>query len=181
MIRLRHKNEWWFEPALPVSKGRVPRHLLHIDPTDPIAYDYLPKRKKQTAGFLPHRKWVYYNRLHPIEAGYIVPLYTISDIGKRYGLSIQAQRYFKKHLLPQPMTVVRKRAVEAHHYNKFVLMVLDLVLKDLEKRGRLQFLKTYTDHVELLHTGVAWMEDHYEGVSNEQIIKPEDRHGVVWL
>jgi hypothetical protein len=181
MIRLRHKHEWWFEPTLPVYKARAPRHLLHVDPIDPVSLDYLPKRTKLTAGFAPHRKWVYYNRLHPIDAGYIVPLYTISDIGRRYGLSLVSQRYFKKYILPEPITIVRKRAVEAHHYSKFVLMTLDLVLKDLEQRGRLQFLRTYEDHIELLHTGVSWLEEHYERVSNEQIIKTEDRHGVVWL
>jgi hypothetical protein len=60
-------------------------------------------------------------------------------------------------------------------------MVLDTVLLDLQKNGYTQFLKTFEDHVELLHTGVAYLQDYYAHKAENQLVDSSDKHGVRWL
>lgn len=176
----RHTREWWFEPDFPKKKTRIPSRLRDVDPaTSDIELG--PRRKFQTGQFLPSRKWVPYHRLQAFDAGYVVPLYTLNDIAKRYGLSVQGRSYFKKNILPEPYGVVRRRSVSAHHWSRFVLMVLDVVMKDIERRGELRFVKNYADHVELVQVGVEWLEDHYGELAEQEVIKTTDRFGVQWF
>jgi hypothetical protein len=151
-----------------------------MDPAHPDAV--LPTAKRiGTGAFQPKRKWVAYNRLHGVDAGYMVPLFTLSAIGLRYGLSQKTQRYFRTNILPEPYTIMRRRSVNAHHWSKFTLMVLDVVLHDLEKRGRLEFLYTYRDHVELLHIGIDYLQDYYDRVDRDEAVKTTDKFGVEWF
>lgn len=137
--------------------------------------------KGRTATFQPSRRWTYYNRLQGINVGYIVPVYSLREIGQRYGLSENTQKYFRNHILPEPFDIVRRRSVHAHHWSRFVLMVLDEVLKDLEARGYNQFLKSYEDHVDLVHTGIEYLQDHYERVADDEEVSRSDQFGVSWF
>jgi len=175
----RHVQEWWTEPDLPKNKVPVSRRLKAVDPLSPDAQ--LPKGLTgQVGGFASSKKWVRYNALNPVDAGYIVPLYTLNDIGKRFGLSQNGKTYYRKHILPEPFDIVRRRSVHAHHWSRFTLMILDVVLKDLEGRGYKQFLKRFTDHIQLLHDGVAYLEDHYTDRHNDLTYQPSDKFGVTW-
>lgn len=178
--RKRHTDQWWFEPDLAPKRVKAPSRLKQLDPLDPTLPDFGPRRLSRIGAFAPSNRWLRYNRLQPFDGGYIVPLYSITDIARRYGLSRAGTRYFKSHILPEPFGIVRRRATQAHHYSKFVLMTLDVVLKDLEDRGYSQFLRTFEDHVQLLHTGVAWMSSYYEQKAEMDAINSEDRHGVIW-
>jgi hypothetical protein len=169
-----HKSQWWFEPQIPKRFTPRGRHKNHLKPTEHTDL------KKPSGSFAPSSKWVNYNRLQPIDGGYIVPLYGMADIRKRYGLSIQSTAYIKKNILPEPYGIMRRRSSHAHHYSKFVLMAMDCVLRELQRQGKLYFLKEFTDHVELLHTGVEWLSDYYERKAEHVPVRNEDRHGVIW-
>jgi len=58
-------------------------------------------------------------------------------------------------------------------------MVLDVVMKDLEKRGLSQFLKRFEDHVDLVHIGTEYLTDYYARKS-EEILPLGDKRGVQW-
>lgn len=156
----------------------MPRGLLNLDPT---VNDLHGKPASRVGGFKHSRHWLRYNRLQSIDVGYLTPLYDLSAIGDRYGMSEAGKRYFRKHILPEPFDIVRRRSVQAHHWSRFTLMVLDVVLGDLETRGYLQFLKSFTDHVTLLHNGVQYLHDHYTDVAAHRAVDLADRHGVEWL
>jgi hypothetical protein len=176
----RRKKEWWVEPELQRRKVRVPAALLRTDPTAEGAE--LPSLKRMTTGaFSPKRKWQPFNRLQGIDAGYMVPLFTLSAIGKRYGLSQTCQRHFRKNILPPPYDLVRRRSVNAHHWSKFTLLALDVVLGDLEDRGRLEFLSTYRDHVALVTIGTEYLHEYYDTLDREAAIKTTDKFGVEWF
>ena len=175
----RHVSAWWFEPDLPVNKVKVPTRLKNIDPTD--TNERLPTGLTgATGGFAPSRKWARYNTLNPVDAGYIVPLYSLKDISKRFGLSQNSTKHFRKHILPEPYDIVRRRSVHAHHWSRFTLMVLDVVLKDLEARGYQQFLKRFEDHKQLLEDGIDYLEAHYRDRHEDLQYQPSDKFGVTW-
>lgn len=138
-------------------------------------------RRSKVAAFQHSRKWVAYNRLPQIDAGYITPLYTLKAIGIRYGLSDASERYFRKHLLPEPFKIVRIRSVSAHHWSRFTLIALDVVLRDLESRGFHQFLSEYESHIDLLHEGDAYLHDHYAHVFESKAVETADKFGVSWI
>lgn len=180
MYMQRHVKEWWETPRLPDLQIRAPRNFLDKDPTDPdIKSPFRPRSK--IGGFSPKRKWVPYNRLQPVDAGYVVPLYDLNDIGKRFGLSHAGKRYYRQYILPEPYDIVRRRSVSAHHWSRFVLMAMDEVLHDLEKRGRLQLLKTYTDHIDLIHKGAEYMADYYTEKAELEPYEKPPKYGVEWV
>lgn len=176
----RHVSEWWFEPNLKAKRPRVPKRLLSVDPVN-SKDDLRHTPPSRIGGFAHSRLWVRYNRLQAIDAGYITPLYDLRAIALRYGISEAGKRYFRKHILPEPFDIVRRRSVQAHHWSRFTLMVLDVVLGDLESRGFLQITKKHEDHIELLHRGVRFLEDHYAEQYNRKSMDMTDRHGVEWL
>lgn len=173
----RHKSEWWSEPDLPKNKVRIPKRFKELDPVH--SGEELPYKSTRIGAFAPSRKWERYNRLQPFDVGYIVPVYTLRDIGLRYGLSQNAQIYFRKHILPEPFDIVRRRSVHAHHWSRFVLATMDVVLEDLQSRGYQQFLKRFHDHIELLHTGTEWLANHYAEKWDETLERG-DKYGVTW-
>lgn len=179
MYLKRRKTEWWEEPTLAPRKVHVPRSLRNLDPVNSGAA--LPETRQSRIGaFAPTRQWVRYGDLSPLDAGYIVPLYDLRDIAKRYGLSQRVQRYFRKYILPEPYDIVRRRSVQAHHWSRFTLMALDVVLTDLEQRGWLQFKKQFTEHIDLLHTGTSYLTELYAEIAEEQIYETTDEFGVRW-
>lgn len=180
MRLLRHTDQWWFEPDLPRKRVTVPKHLRHLDPVK-HADAFKVERKSRVGGFAPSRKWARYSTLQSIDVGYLVPVYDLAAIAKRYGLSEAGKRYYRKYILPEPFDIVRRRSVSAHHWSRFTLMAMDVVLKDLEKRGTLQFLKTYHDHIQLLHTGVEFMADYYASEADRDHVSMTDKFGVQWL
>lgn len=152
---------------------------MDVDPV--TSGEQLPKHKKGVVGsFAPSRSWAFYNRLNPIDVGYLVPVYSLADIAKRYGLTQNSTRYFRKHILPEPFDIVRRRSVNAHHWSRFVLMAMDVVLKDLEAKGYDQFLKRFDDHVDLIDRGAEWMADYYADRQDDYAIQ-SDEFGVTWL
>jgi hypothetical protein len=177
---LTHKEEWWFDAKLPTVKQAIP---LKIRETDPLTSSHeLPKTPRSGTGtFNPKRKWVPYNRLQPLEAGYVVPLYTLKDIATRYGISLMGQRYFRRFILPEPFDILRRRSVNAHHWSRFTLSALDLVLSDLERKGRLQFLNNFTEHLELLHIGISHITNNYTEHSRRGETTTDDKYGVEWF
>lgn len=180
MFIQRHKSKWWFEPSIKKKRVRVPSKFAHLDPSDPSHSLNLPQPSR-VGSFKHSRHWVRYNRLPSVDAGYITPLYNLAAIAKRYGLSDAGKRYYRKYILPEPFDIVRRRSVQAYHWSRFTLMVLDTVLLDLERRGFNQFLKTYEDHIELVHRGVAYLEDYYREIAETEAVDPTDKHGVQWL
>ena len=126
------------------------------------------------------RKWLPYNQLQGIDAGYITRLYTLKEIAQRYHLSQNSATYFRKHILPEPFDLVRRRNVSAHHWSLFTLMVLDVVLRDLEHLGYRQFLSRFTQHIDNLHNGVAFLEDYYGHKVDDLIYRSGDKYGVFW-
>lgn len=175
----KHKNSWWFDPKLPSKHPRVPTHLRDLDPTEDAGYFFV-SRKRTTGQFSPERKWVRYHQLNPLDAGYITDLYDLKNIGRRYGLSATGIRYFRNHILPEPYDIVRRRSVSAHHWSRFTLMALDVVLADLESKGELRILSTYKDHIDLVHIGSSWLEDHYAYEAEEKELDNTDRFNVHW-
>lgn len=173
------KREWWEEPSLAKRKVSVPRHLKNHDPVN--SDKELPNpRQSKIGAFLPSRRWVRYNRLQSMEIGYVVPVFDLRAIGMRYGLSQNAQRYFRKHILPEPFDIVRRRSVQAHHWSRFTLMGLDVVLRDLEDRGYRQFKKQFDEHVDLLHYGVEYMHGYYAEKAEIASYQTGDEFGVEW-
>lgn len=99
----------------------------------------------------------------------------------RYGLTYAGERYFRKYILPEPFDVMRRRAMQTHHWSRFTLMVLDVVLGDLEGRGHLQFLNTFKDHIALVHSGVDYLHHYYENKVKTTMLDFSDKYGVEWL
>lgn len=179
MRYFKHRAEWWVDPGLPYNKPRVPKRLLHENPVN--SAEELPRRLLGKIGaFAPSRKWAQYKDIGGIDAGYIAPLYSMKELGKRYGLSQNGRIYFKKHILPEPFDIVRRRSVAAHHWSRFTLMALDEVLLDLERLGYTQFLKSFVGHIDNLHDGVEWMEAHYGEKYELQPPDLGDDFGVTW-
>lgn len=176
----RRISEWWHEPDLKPRKVRVPSSLKDVDPLDPNYQ--LPQVYRGTVGaFKPSRKWVNYNRIGHMDVGYLVPVYDLRAIGKRYGLTHNAQTYFRKHILPEPFDIVRRRSVNAHHWSHYTLLALDVVLQDLEKRGYNQILKHYEDHVDLVHIGSEYLATYYAEKYEEMRTNKDSGFGVTWL
>lgn len=180
MRLIRHTSEWWEDPRLPHNApARIPARFHNEDPTKSSLK--LPQRRKGVVGaFAPSRKWARYNTLNPVEVGYITPLYDMKAIAKRYGLTQNSSIYFKRHLLPEPFDIVRRRSVASHHWSRFTLMVLDVVLQDLERLGYTQFLKSFEGHVDNLHHGVHFLERHYADKYERMEPKTGDKYGVSW-
>jgi hypothetical protein len=176
----RHTDKWWTEPTLAPVRYKVPARYRHLDPMSPDA-ELKVIRPSRIGGFAPSRKWVRYNRLQAFDAGYITPLYSLRAITTRYGLSQLGTRYFRNNILPEPYDIVRIKSVSAHHWSLFTLMVLDVVMKDLEKRGRLQFLSSFGEHIALVDKGVAFLEDYYAEKSQEEHYNKNDKFGVQWF
>ncbi len=180
MFVRRLKSEWWFKPVLETDRIRIPEKLRKIDPVS--NYDVHRFRGPSRVGAFKHsRLWVRYNRLQALNAGYVVPLYDLGSIGKRFGLSEAGQRYFRKYILPEPFDIVRRRSVQAHHWSRFTLMVLDVVLLDLQSRGINQFLNRFEDHIELVQRGVEYLQSHYENKAQSLVSDMSDKFGVQWL
>jgi hypothetical protein len=173
----RHIDKWWSPTRLEHNKVSIPKAARDGDVHD---FTPVPRLKGKVAAFAPSYKWVYYNRLHPVEVGYVVPLYDLRAIGKRFGLSQNSQRYFRNHILPEPFDIVRRRSVASHHWSHFTLSVLDVVLKDLEKLGYQQFLKSFEEHIDNLHAGVEFLEKHYGHDQRYMDFDTGDEFGVSW-
>lgn len=175
----RHRSQWWVDPELPPNRAYIPRRLLD---EDPLASDeQLPQRRLgRTGSFAPSKKWVPYRQITGYDAGYITPLYSLKEIARRYGLTQNSTVYFRKNLLPEPFDLVRRRSVAAHHWSRFTLMVLDEVLRDLERLGYTQFLKSFEGHVDNLHAGVEFLEAYYGDKVDAEFTKVGDNFGVVW-
>jgi hypothetical protein len=173
----RLQKEWWTCPTLRHNKFSIPAAARRGAVED---FTPVPKLKGKTGAFAPSNRWVYYNRLQRVDVNYIVPMYDLKAIGKRFGLSQNGQIYFKKHILPDPFTILRRRSVASHHWSHFTLSVMDLVLRDLEKRGYSQFLKSFEEHIDLLHTGVEYLEDYYGAKQENTVITQSDTFGVSW-
>lgn len=180
MFTDRRKREWWEAPTLAKRKVSVPRHFRNHDPL--TSNLELPKQSATRVGaFNPSRKWVPYRNLAAVEVGYLVPVYDLRQIALRFGLSHNGQRYFRKHILPEPFDIVRRRSVSAHHWSRFTLMALDIVLGDLEQRGYLQILSSFTEHVEMVQVGTQYMEDYYTEQAERKSTDPTDKFGVQWF
>ena len=180
MRLLKHKNEWWVNPGLPPNRPhRIPKRLLAENPVG----SELPlpaRRTGKVGGFGPSYKWERYCNIGCIDAGYITPLYSLKDIAARYHLSHNAQRYYKKNILPEPFDIVRRHSVAAHHWSRFTLMVLDEVLLDLERLGYQQFLSSFEGHVNNLHAGVEFLEGYYADKVEAELPTMGDSFGVAW-
>ena len=181
MYLRRRVSDWWVEPSLVRKRVYVPKRLLDTDPATSPSKTPLRGITRGVGHFQHSRKWVRYNRLQHIEVGYITPLYDLRAIATRYGLSQNSTIYFRKHILPDPFDVVRRRSVQAHHWSRFTLMVLDTVLLDLQSRGYNYFLKSFEEHVDLVQTGVSYLQDYYGDKFEAQQNELSDRHGVQWL
>lgn len=173
-------SEWWETPSLPPRKVKVPRRLRDVDPTKS---DYeLPELYRGTVGsFKPPQTWVYYNRLASMDVGFIVPVYDLKQIGRRYGLTHNGMIYFRKHILPEPFDIVRRRSVNAHHWSRFTLLALDVVLRDLHRLGYNQILKHFEDHVDMVHVGSEYLTKYYTDKNEEDVHNVGDKYGVSWF
>lgn len=158
---------------------KVPKRLQNVDPLH--SDEQIPERLTGKVGaFAPSHRWVPYNRLQGVDAGYITRLYSLKEIALRYGLSHNSRVYFRKHILPEPFDLVRRRNVSAHHWSRFTLMALDVVLKDLEHKGFQQFLSRFDEHIDNLHRGIEFMEEYYAKKVEEQVYQTGDEYGVSW-
>lgn len=176
---VRHTNEWWQPTSLAPNKPHVPKRLNNIDPAS--SDEQLKVRRTGKIGaFSPSYKWKPYGKIEGYDAGYLTKLYSLKEIADRYGLSQNSRKYFKKHLLPEPFDIVRRRSVSAHHWSLFTLMVMDVVLRDLEGKGYSQFLKSFDEHLENLHYGADWLEHYYAEKYESQLPVIGDKYGVSW-
>ena len=167
---------WWDSPALPTVRLRC------LGSTSTPIEDVPYRATRERVGtFVPSRRWVYYNRLQAVDVGYIVDLYSLKEIAKRYGLSGNSSKYFKKYILPPPLQIVRRRSVSSHHWSRFTLKALDVVLKDLERNNLLTFNKKYVDHVRLVAAGTDAIGQYYNEQQLNQDETLEDKYGVFWL
>lgn len=179
MRYLKHTDQWWVEPAAP----KLPRERLPAGAKKKNPSEYTQSRKRSRVGAFERKvKWTPYNRLQPVDAGYLVPLYTLNDIALRYRLSQASKRYFREHILPEPFDIVRRRSVAAHHWPRFTLMALDVVLYDLErKHSMLCIRKSFTDHIRLIERGQETMAAIYERRDYVQVNGFDSKFGVDWL
>lgn len=175
----RQVKKWWIEPTLKRNRVFIPTSIRDIDPISNHGIGF--SRQSQAGKFAHSRKWVPISELNGLDAGYIVPLYTLKDIQLRYGLSKNGIIYFRKHILPEPFDIYRRRAVNANHWSLFLLFAMDEVLKDLESRGFNQFLKIFQEHIDLLHRGTAFLEEYYTDIAENKITDLTDKYGVQWL
>ena len=181
LLRVRsHKQEWWEDTGLPPLRPRVPRSFRGIDPVH--SQIELPRRLLGKVGaFGSSHKWTPFSRIHSIDIGYLVPVYDLKAIACRYRLGRNSSIYFKKYILPEPFDTVRRRSVASHHWSRYTLTALDVVLKDLERLGYQQFLKRFDQHIDNLHAGNEYLEDHYRRQFEEKEFKIGDKYGVSWL
>jgi hypothetical protein len=61
------------------------------------------------------------------------------------------------------------------------MTALDVVLKDLERLGYRQFLKRFEGHIDNLHAGNEFLEDHYRRHHDDMVFNIGDKYGVSWL
>lgn len=174
------KALWWEEPELPRNGTRITRRkaerlsaeeeIVKV-PTHRQVKGYSPGR------FKPSRYWVPYSRLG-VDHGYVCPLYSLKEIGVRYGLSQAGRRYWRKHILPEPITVVLRRGIYSHHWSKLQLIALDEILLYLEKRGHYEFTVKYDDAIDLYHYGCDVLAKHFKEKDDEHVPLGYDRFGV---
>lgn len=171
---------WWEDPVLP-SAWKKPRtsDKKYNDPSMIEAVSYKRRSKLNSTGrFAPSRQWKPYAGMGTDDAGYICTLYSIKEIGRRYGLSVQNQSYWKKNVLPVPIDVVLRRGTRMHHWSRIQLMVLDEILRFMEKNGHLQLTKRHEEAIDLLHHGCAVMADYYHQRYDTESISSYDKFGV---
>jgi len=173
----RLQSEWWETPALAHNKVSIPASARNGD-----ADSFTPVKRLsgKVGAFAPSNRWVYYNRLQRVDVGFVVPLYDLKAITKRFGLTQNSAIYFKRYILPEPFDIVRRRSVASHHWSHFTLSVLDIVLRDLERRGYQQFLKSFDEHIDNLHRGVSYLERYYGERHEELDLRLGDEFGVSW-
>lgn len=127
--------------------------------------------------FQPSRKWKRYVDLHSQDGGYIVEMYGMREIAKRYGLSTNAKEYWRDYILPEPFILpINNR--NTFYWSRIQLCVLDTVLKHLEENGFLTIRKNYTSCLDLVDHGCKVMETFYKNKYEEQSLTPYDKFGV---
>jgi hypothetical protein len=171
---------WWEDYHWVRKQVRVPRYLRHVDPLHNDA-DFYKSEGPIIGAFMRSHKWVDNASLPSVDAGYITPLYSMKAIALRYGLSVNSANYFKKHILPDPFDIVRRRSVAAHHWSLFTIYALDVALRDLEKNGVMQFMKTREHHIEMVRRGTEFLESYYADRIETKMLENTDKFGVRWV
>lgn len=175
-----HTAKWFIPPQLTIKRDRISRKLLRIDPMQ-ADFTVAVKPTHKPGQFAPSRSWVPYSQIQSIAAGYLTPLYPLNAVRERYGLTVNGMKYFKRYILPDPITVVRRRSVPSHHWSRFTLMALDVVLRDLEKRGLHYILKDFADHIAMIDTGTEFLAEYYAANEDAAELNKADKFGVIWL
>lgn len=174
------RAKWWDDPELPrIGKRITRRQAERLSAEDEIVK--VPTHK-HVRGYAPgkfkaSRYWLPYSKIG-VDHGYVCPLYSLKEIGRRYGLSQASRRYWRQHILPEPLTVVMRRGVRSHHWSKIQLIALDEVLLYLESKGHLQFNLKYADAIDLFHYGCDVLARYYKQRDDEHIPLGYDRFGV---
>ena len=180
-IRRIHKrvDNWWHEPSLLRARPHISTRMRNLSP-DEVAE--MPHREKTaaTGRFLVPKRWESFSKIGGMDVGYIVPVYSLKEIALRYGLSQNTQRYWKKYILPLHIEIVRRRSVTAHHWSRFMLTALDVVLLDLYNKGYFQFTRNMEEHIELLREGTEYLQRYYEDEHELRIDVIHNKYGVHW-
>lgn len=166
------RKKWWDEPELP--RRTIKEHRR--DPKHPL----LPESR--VGRFNPSKLWVPYRELETFNGSGLFPLLSLETIAKRYGLSKPSRVYWRKHILPEPTRVTVKRGgMTGVHWTLIQVRVLDIILRHLESKGRLNFTARYEDVIDLYLHGCDVMTDHYVRKYEQKETTEYDERGVHFI
>lgn len=171
---LPHKHLWWYDPELPKKKKGPGRIARSKQVTESVGYKAL---HKGNLDFQHSKRWKRYVDLNSYDGGYIVEMYSLKEVAKRYGLSTGGKEYWRNNILPEPFLLPRNN-VRMFYWSRIQLTVVDTVLRHLEENGFLTIRKSYTSCLELIDHGSQFLEDFYKKKYEEQTLTPYDSFGV---
>lgn len=128
---------------------------------------------KVSLPFAISRRWVRYVDLPSVDRGYITEIYNLRSVQTRYGLSQSTARYWRQHILPEPLTIATMKNVRAFYWSRIQLSVMDTVLRWQESQGLLTIRKTDYDLLELIDNGCAELEAYYAERYEDQSLMGE--------
>lgn len=171
---LPHKRLWWRDPELPNCRRNPSMSVRKTA----MASDRMNSVFLQGLDFKASRNWVGYTQLQSRDIGYIVEVYNLSDIAKHYGLSQNTKVYWRRYILPQPFEISTAANTASLHWSRIQLVVIDTVLKHLEKNGIMSIRRHHNSCLDLIDEGCLFMERIYTEQYERQSTSDFDSFGV---
>jgi hypothetical protein len=151
-------NLWWYDPVIVAKHESKPTiYKRYSQTTETVNID----SKRKSLRFNPSPMWVTYGKLLAEDRGYITELYGLREVRKRYGLSLNGMHYWNKYILPESFNLFVYDGTKKKYWTRIQLVVMDCVLRHLEKQGVLMLTRDETDVLGLIDHGCAVLSEHY--------------------